>query len=46
VPERPAQEVVGVADLGDDLEAGLGQQPDEPLAHEHVVLADHDAQRL
>ena len=44
VRERPAQEVVGVAGLGDDVEAGLGEQPRDALAQQDVVLADHDAQ--
>ena len=44
VGKRLAQEGLGVAGLPDDLEARLGKQARDPLAHEHVVLADHDPQ--
>ena len=40
-----APQVVGVAGLGDDLEAGVGQQAAQPLAQEHLVLGHHDSQR-
>jgi hypothetical protein len=33
----------GVAGLPDDLEARLGKQARDPLAHEHVVLAEQHA---
>src|SRR5437763_766162 len=33
-----AQQVLGVARLPDDLDAGLGQQPDQPLTEEDGVL--------
>jgi hypothetical protein len=33
-----AQQVVGVAGLGDDLEARLAQQPRDPLAQEQAVV--------
>jgi hypothetical protein len=36
-----AQEIVGVAGLSDDLEPGLGEQARDPLAQQHVILADH-----
>ena len=35
-----ADEVLGVAGLADDLEAVLGEQPDDPLAQQHRVLGD------
>ena len=38
-----AQEVLRVAGLAGDLEAGLLQQARETLAQEHGVLGDHDA---
>jgi hypothetical protein len=40
VGKRLAQEGLGVAGLPDDLEARLGKQARDPLAHEHVVLAE------
>ena len=46
VRETPAQQIVGVAGLSDDLEPGLGKQPRDPLAQQHIVLADHHSQRL
>ena len=32
----------GVADLGDDLEPGLGEQPGDALADQRRVVGDHD----
>jgi hypothetical protein len=43
--ETLAQQIVGVAGLGDDLEPGLGEQPRDALAQQHVVLADRQAKR-
>ena len=40
-----APQVVGVAGLSDDLEAGVGEQAAEPLAQQQLVLGDHDSQR-
>ena len=45
VRERLAQEVVGVAGLGDDVEARLAEQPREAFPQKDVVLSDHDSQR-
>jgi hypothetical protein len=45
VREPLAQQILGVASLGDDLESGLGQQSRDSLAQQHVVLADHHSQR-
>ena len=42
---RAAQEVVGVAGLRDDLEAGALEDARDPLAQQDVVLADHDPNR-
>lgn len=42
VAQCPAEEVLGVPGLRHDLEAGLGEQPDDALAEEHIVLADND----
>ncbi len=39
------QKIRGVAGLSGDLESGLDEQPDDPLAQQHIVLADHDTQR-
>ena len=36
------EERVGVADLGDDLEAGLDQQPGDPLAQEERVVGQDE----
>jgi hypothetical protein len=44
--ERSPQECVCVAGLGDDLEARLGQQPDDALAQQDIILTDDDANRL
>ena len=38
------QERVGVAGLGDDLEAGLGQQPRDPLAQQERVVGEDEPQ--
>ena len=46
VRERLAQQVLRVAGLRDDLEPRLGQQASDPLAQQHVVLADYDPQGL
>ena len=40
-PDR-AQELLAVRRLGDDVEAGIGEQPREPFAQEHLVVGDHD----
>ena len=32
-----------VAGLSDDLEAGILEQPNDPLAQQHGVVGDHDA---
>src|SRR5271165_5128423 len=40
-----AQKIRGVAGLSGDLEPGLDEQPGNPLAQQHVILADHDPQR-
>ncbi len=45
VRERLAQEVLGVAGGRDDVEALGGEQPLDPRAQQHVVLADHHSQR-
>src|SRR6266536_75288 len=37
------QQIVGGSALRDDLEAGLGQQPREPLAQENAILGDRYA---
>ena len=37
-----AQKIRGVAGLSGDLEPGLDEQPGNPLAQQHVILADHD----
>jgi hypothetical protein len=44
--EPLAQQIVGVAGLGDDLKPGLGEQSRNPLAQQDVVLADYYSQRL
>ena len=41
-----AQQVLGVAGLARDLEAGLLEQPRETLAQEHGVIGQHDAERV
>ena len=46
VGERPAEEVVGIVGLRDHIQTSLRQQASDTLAHQHVVLADHDAQRF
>ena len=38
-----AQELAAVGRLADDLETGVGEQPGEPFAQEHLVVGDHDA---
>ena len=38
-----AEQVLRVAGLPDDLEAGILQQPSDPLAQQHGVVGDHDA---
>ena len=43
VREALAQEILGVASLSDDFESGIGEQSCDPLAQQHVVLADHHA---
>ena len=40
-----AQQVGRIAGLGDDLEAGVAEQPHDPLAQQRLVLGDHDAHR-
>ena len=35
-------ELLAVADQGDRLDAGLGQQPCESFAQQHRVIGDHD----
>jgi hypothetical protein len=37
------QQVLGVPGLGDDVEAGLLEQPRNPLAEQNRVLGEHDA---
>jgi hypothetical protein len=44
--ERPPQERLRVARLGDDLEARFGQQSNDALAEKDIILTDHDANRL
>ena len=40
---RPLRRRSGAsAGLSDDLEPGLDEQPGNPLAQQHVILADHD----
>jgi hypothetical protein len=46
VRERPAQEIIGIAGLGHDVEPGLGEQPRDAFAQKHVVLPDHHPERL
>jgi hypothetical protein len=46
VRQHLAEQVVGVAGLRDGLEAGVGEQADDPFAHQHVVLADDHPHRL
>jgi len=41
--KRLAQQIVRVAGLRDDIEPCLDQDVADSLAHEDVVLADHDA---
>ena len=43
--EGPAQEVLRIARLSDDLKARFGQQARDPLAQEHVVLTNDDTER-
>ena len=38
-----AQQILGVAGLRDDVEAGLHEQPGDSLAQEHRVVGEHDA---
>ena len=45
VRERPAQQVVGVAGLRDDVKPGAGEDARDALAHQDVVLPDRDAHR-
>ena len=40
------QQLVGVAGLADDLEAGVLEQPRDALAQQHRVVGEHDAQLL
>ena len=40
------QQVVCVVRLGDDVEAGLGEQPHDALAQQHRVVRDDDAHRV
>ena len=37
-----AQQVLGVARLGDDVEARVGQDPRRALAEQHRVVGDQD----
>src|SRR4051812_49970205 len=46
VRDRLAQEVLGVARLGGDLESRLGQQADDPFTQKDVVLTDDYTYRL
>jgi hypothetical protein len=46
VRERLAQEPLGVARLGDDVEARLDEQPRDSLAQQDVVLTEYDACNL
>ena len=46
VREALAQQIVGVAGLGDYVEPGFREQSHDPLPQQHVVLADYDSQRL
>ena len=39
------EQAVGVADLGDDVEAGVDEQPGDALAQEHRVVGEHEPQR-
>ena len=41
-----AQQVVGVVGLGEHLEAGLAEQPDDALAQQDRVLGDHHRHRV
>ena len=41
-----AQKFVRVPGLSGDLESGLDEQSSDPLAQPHVVLADHEVQRI
>src|SRR5919197_927770 len=43
VCERPAQEVLRVTDLQDDVKAGLDENARDALAHQHVVFTDDNA---
>ena len=40
------KQILGVARLGYDVEAGVHQQPRDPLAQQNVVLTDQNAQAL
>ena len=42
MPLDGAEQLVGVADGGDDLLAGVGEDPGEPGPQQHGVLGDHD----
>ena len=44
--ERLAQEVVGVAGARHDVHARVVEHSRDAFAQQHVVLADHDPQRL
>jgi len=41
-----AQEVVGVCRGRNDVEAALLEDVDDPLAHQGLILSDHDPKRL
>lgn len=43
--ECPAQKMLGVARLRDDVESGLGQEPGDTLSQQHVVFTDRDTSR-
>jgi hypothetical protein len=45
VRETLAQEIRGIAGLGDHVEASFGEQSHDPLAQQDIVLADHHPQR-
>jgi hypothetical protein len=44
VSEALAQQIGGLAGLGDDIEPGLGEQSRDPLPQEDVVLTDYHSQ--
>ena len=38
-----AQQFIGIADFGDDVDAGFGEEALEPFSEQDFVVGDHDA---